>query len=386
MSQTLSTLPSADGFRMPAEWEPHIGCWMLWPERHDNWRMGAYPAQHAYAEVANAICKFESVSMGVSANAYEAAREILDPQIRLIEMSSNDAWIRDCGPTFLVHESGEIRGVDWQFNAWGGLIDGLYFPWDKDDLVGEKVLEIERDARYAPEFILEGGSIDVDGEGTLITTEQCLLGAGRNPHLSRDDIETLLKNYLAIEKIIWLGEGVYLDETKGHIDNICRFVAPGHLVLTWTDDVNDPQYAISQDALRRLENATDAKGRKLIVHKLHQPTPILISAEEAAGVDKVRGTLPRKAGDRLAASYVNFYIANDAVIVPRFNDAHDAPALEQLAELFPNRKIIDISAREILLGGGNIHCITQQEPLGRRSWQTTGASITANMTGQNISC
>lgn len=386
MSQTLSTLPSADGFRMPAEWEPHIGCWMLWPERHDNWRMGAYPAQHAYAEVANAICKFESVSMGVSANAYEAAREILDPQIRLIEMSSNDAWIRDCGPTFLVHESGEIRGVDWQFNAWGGLIDGLYFPWDKDDLVGEKVLEIERDARYAPEFILEGGSIDVDGEGTLITTEQCLLGAGRNPHLSRDDIETLLKNYLAIEKIIWLGEGVYLDETKGHIDNICRFVAPGHLVLTWTDDLNDPQYAISHDALRRLENATDAKGRKLIVHKLHQPTPILISAEEAAGVDKVRGTLPRKAGDRLAASYVNFYIANDAVIVPRFNDAQDAPAFEKLEELFPGRKIIDISAREILLGGGNIHCITQQEPLGRRSWQTTAASITANMTGQNISC
>jgi agmatine deiminase len=386
MSRTLNTLPRSDGFRMPAEWEPHIGCWMLWPERHDNWRMGAYPAQHAYAAVANAICKFESVSMGVSANAYEAAREILDPQIRLIEMSSNDAWIRDCGPTFLVHESGEIRGVDWQFNAWGGLIDGLYFPWDKDDLVGEKVLEIERDARYAPEFILEGGSIDVDGEGTLITTEQCLLGHDRNPDLSRTDIETLLKDYLAVEKIIWLGEGVYLDETKGHVDNLCRFIAPGHVVLTWTDDINDPQYAISHDALHRLDLATDANGRKLVVHKLHQPMPILITAEEASGVDSVRGTLPRKAGDRLAASYVNFYIANGAVIIPRFNDPHDHQAFRKLAQLLSSRIIIDIPAREILLGGGNIHCITQQEPLGRRSWQITGAGIASNITRKNVSC
>jgi agmatine deiminase len=365
MTSTVHSLPGPDGFRMPAEWEAHVGCWMLWPERPDNWRMGAYPAQHAFAEVAKAICEFEPVSIGVSASAYEAARELLDPGIRLIEMSSNDSWIRDCGPTFVVNKEGEIRGIDWQFNAWGGLVDGLYFPWDKDDVVGEKVLEIERSIRYAPEFVLEGGSIDVDGEGSLITTEQCLLGTDRNPNLTREDVELILKDYLSVEKIIWLGEGVYLDETKGHIDNMCRFVAPGQVVLTWTDDVNDPQYAISHDALRRLENATDAKGRKLTVHKLHQPTPILITAEEAAGVDKVRGTLPRKAGDRLAASYVNFYIANDALIVPRFNDKHDQPAFDKLAELFPGRWIVDVPAREILLGGGNIHCITQQEPRGR---------------------
>jgi len=365
MTVSVHTLPSHDGFRMPAEWEPHTGCWMLWPERRDNWRMGAYPAQHAFAQVAKAISDFEPLSMAVSANAYEAARELLDPRIRLVEMSSNDSWIRDCGPTFVVNEAGEVRGIDWKFNAWGGLVDGLYFPWDRDDQVGEKVLELERSIRYAPEFVLEGGSIDVDGDGTLLTTEQCLLGPDRNPDLTRADIEKVLMDYLAIKKIIWLGEGVYLDETKGHVDNLCRFVLPAEVVLTWTDDVDDPQYAISRDALARLEKSVDARGRKIIVHKLHQPSPICISEEEAAGVDRVRGTLPRKAGDRLAASYVNFYIANDAVIVPNFDDPNDKPAMEKLARIFQGRRIVPVPAREILLGGGNIHCVTQQEPAGR---------------------
>jgi agmatine deiminase len=375
MSTTLHTLPRADGFRMPAEWEPHIGCWMLWPQRPDNWRLGAYPAQHAFAAVAKAISESESVTVGVSAGAYSAAREILDPRIRLLEMSANDAWMRDCGPTFVVHSSGEVRGIDWQFNAWGGLVDGLYFPWDQDDLVGEKVLEVERDIRYAPEFVLEGGSIDVDGEGTLLTTEQCLLGMDRNPALARTDVEKILSDYLGVSQIIWLDQGVYLDETKGHIDNLCRFVAPGEVVLTWMHDQGDPQYAISADALSRLQRARDAKGRQLKIHLLQQPTPILISAAEAAGVEHVRGTLPRKAGDRLAASYVNFYIANDAVIAPLFDDPADAMAMEKLAHIFPTRRIIGVPAREILLGGGNIHCITQQEPLGRRSWQVAGAGV-----------
>ena len=374
MSKTLSSMPLADGFRMPAEWEPHIGCWMLWPDRPDNWRQGGKPAQAAFTEVANAIIQGEAVTMCVSARSYLAARELLDARIRIIEMSSNDSWIRDCGPTFVVGESGEVRGVDWKFNAWGGLTEGLYFPWDQDDLVGEKVLEIERDARYAPDFILEGGSIDVDGEGTVLVTEQCLLNADRNPTLSREQIEKNLQNYLGVSTILWLGEGVYLDETDGHIDNICRFVAPGEVVLTWTDGKDDPQYAISYDAFQRLEKATDAKGRKLIIHKLQQPKPVLIAADEAAGVDRVPGTLPRQPGDRLAASYVNFYIGNGIVVAPLFNDPEDENAMKALGRIFHGRKILGIPAREILLGGGNIHCITQQEPLGRRSWQVAGAA------------
>ncbi|WP_299003978.1 agmatine deiminase [uncultured Caulobacter sp.] len=367
MPRILETTPRADGFRMPAEWEPHAGCWMLWPERSDNWRNGAKPAQHAFTAVAAAIAQGEPVTVCASPGEYAVAREMLDPAIRVVEMTNNDSWMRDCGPTFLVHADGRVRGVDWKFNAWGGLIGGLYFPWDQDDLVGEKVLELERDDRYAPDFVLEGGSIDVDGEGTVLTTEECLLNPNRNPDLDRAGIEARLRDYLGVETVLWLGKGVHLDETDGHVDNLCRFVAPGEVVLTWTDDPADPQYPISQDALRRLEGYRDAKGRALKVHKLAQPArPVVITAEEAAGVDKVHGTLPREAGDRMAASYVNFYIANDVVVAPRFDDANDAPAQALLARLFPGRRILTVPGREILLGGGGIHCITQQEPRGRR--------------------
>ncbi len=374
MSKVLATTPRHDGFRMPAEWEPHVGCWMLWPERSDNWRSGAKPAQHAFAAVAAAIAEGEPVTVCASPAQYLIAREMLDPSIRLVEMTSNDSWIRDCGPTFVVNDAGQVRGIDWKFNAWGGLAGGLYFPWDQDDLVGEKVIELERDDRYAPDFILEGGSIDVDGEGTLLTTEECLLNPNRNPDKSRAEIERFLCDYLNLEKILWLDKGIYLDETSGHTDNFCRFVAPGEVVLAWTEDRSDPQYAISAGALERLQKMTDARGRSLKIHKLIAPRPVLITAEEAAGVDKVAGTLPREAGNRLAASYVNFYIANDVIVMPRFDDTADGPAHETLARLFPTRRIVTVPGREILLGGGNIHCITQQEPLGRRMLRMKGAA------------
>jgi len=365
MSNTINSTPKADGYRMPAEWEPHAGCWMLWPERSDNWREGARPAQHAFAVVAAAISQGEPVSVGVSPAQYELAREKLDPVVRLVEMTNNDSWIRDCGPTFVINDEGDVRGIDWKFNAWGGLHGGLYFPWDQDDLVGEKVLEIERVDRYAPDFILEGGSIDVDGEGTLIVTEECLLNENRNPDKSKEEIEQILSDYLNLEKIIWLEKGVYNDETDGHTDNFCRFVGPGKVILTWTEDKDDPQYPISQSAYERLKAATDAKGRKLEIHKILQPSPVLITAEEAAGVDRMPQTLPRIEGDRLAASYVNFYIANDVIVMPKFDDPNDEPAQKALQGLFPDRRIIAVPGREILLGGGNIHCITQQEPAAR---------------------
>jgi agmatine deiminase len=202
----------------------------------------------------------------------------------------------------------------------------------------------------------------VDGEGTLITTEECLLNHNRNPELGRDEIEQYLMDYLGLEKIIWLPRGTYNDETDGHVDNICCYVRPGVVALTWTDDKEDPQYEISREALEVLERETDAKGRRLEVHKIQQPTPVLITEEEAAGVDSFEGTLPRELGDRLAASYINFYIATGGIIAPQFNDPADGPALDKLRELFPDRTVVGVSAREILLGGGNIHCITQQQP------------------------
>ncbi len=365
MSKRLHGTPKGDGFRMPGEFEPHAGCWMVWPERTDNFRSGAKPAQHAYTEVAHAIARFEPVTMLVSKSQFSAARETLSPEVRVIEMATDDAWVRDTGPTFVVNDrTGEVRGIDWRFNAWGGLLDGLYAPWDQDDQVARKICEIERKDFYSLDtFVLEGGSIHVDGEGTLITTETCLLHKSRNPHLSREEIEAILKQYLNLEKIIWLPEGIYLDETNEHVDNIIHYVAPARVVLAWTDEKSDPQYEMSRKAYEVLKSATDAKGRRFEIFKLHIPNPVLVTREESDGVDIVEGTKPRKEGDRQAASYANFYIANGAVILPVFNDQmYDKMAIETMEGVMPNYQIVPVYAREILLGGGNIHCITQQQP------------------------
>jgi len=331
---------------------------MLWPERPDNWRLGAKPAQRAFATAAAAIAQFEPVTMGVSRGQFLNARQMLPAHVRVVEMSYDDSWIRDCGPTFVINDKGAVRGVDWDFNAWGGI----YFPWDQDALVARKVLEIERFDRYKADLVLEGGSIHVDGEGTLLVTEECLLNPNRNPQLTKKEIEETLREYLNVEKTVWLGRGVYLDETSGHIDNLCCFVRPGVVALTWTDDRSDPQYETSLDAYDRLRAATDARGRKFEVHKIHQPEPMTITKEESEGIDAVEGTLPRRAGDRLAGSYINFYVANDGIVMPAFDDPHDGAAIETLQRLFPKRRVVDVPAREILLGGGNIHCITQQQP------------------------
>jgi agmatine deiminase len=373
MSITLNGTPRQDGFRMPGEFEPHAGCWMLWPERPDNWRLGAKPAQRAFAVVAQAIAQFEPVTMGVSRAQFLNARRMLNSpllpgegfSIRVVEMSANDAWMRDCGPTGVVNDNGFVRGIDWEFNAWGGLAGGLYFPWDQDNLVARKVLEIERIDRYAAPLVLEGGSIHVDGEGTCLTTEECLLNPNRNPHLTKKEIQIHLTEYLNVEKIIWLGRGVYLDETGGHVDNLCCFARPGVVALTWTDDPSDPQYEISREAYERLSVATDAQGRKFEIHKIHQPGPLYITPEESAGVDAVAGTLLRQTGARLAGSYINFYIANGGLVMPAFGDSHDQAALQSLQQLFPGRQVVAVPTREILLGGGNIHCITQQQPRGQ---------------------
>jgi len=255
--------------------------------------------------------------------------------------------------------------VDWMFNAWGGLDGGLYFPWDRDDAVAGKVLEIEGRDRYRAPLVLEGGAIHVDGQGTLVTTEECLRNRNRNPHLSREDLERLLRRYLGVEAIVWLGRGVHQDETDGHVDNLCAFVKPGELVLTWTNDRSDPQYEISRDAYERLMQARDARGRRFKVHKLMQPGPLYLTAEEAAGVDAAAGSKPREAGARLAASYVNFYLGTKRVVVPLLDPRRDRAALGRLAALFPGREVVAVPGREILLGGGNVHCITQQVPAGR---------------------
>lgn len=361
---TLHSTPRADGYAMPAEWAQHSQTWMLWPERPDNWRLGGKPAQAAFAEVARTIAGFEPVTVGVSAAQYTNASLQLDhPAIRLVEISSDDAWVRDTGPTFVSNGQGGLRGVDWTFNAWGGLNGGLYAPWERDDQVADKILGLERCPRYRTEgFVLEGGAIHVDGEGTLITTEECLLNPNRNPHLQRHEVEQMLRDYLGVDCIIWLPEGLYSDETDGHVDNFCCFVRPGEVLLAWTDDPDDPNHARCQAALAVLEQATDAQGRSLTVHRIPLPGPIHATAEECEGVEQVEGSQPRTPAIRLAGSYVNFLIVNNGIIAPTFGDPQDEPARKVLEQLFPERRVVMVPGREILLGGGNIHCITQQQP------------------------
>lgn len=314
------TTPRQDGYRMPGEFEEQSGVWMLWPQRPDNWRGGAKPAQQAFIDVARAIARFEPVTVCVNPDQFQNARARLPEDVRVVEMTSNDAWVRDCGPTFVKNDQGGLRAVDWTFNAWGGLYDGLYFPWDQDDLVARKICELEGvDSYRTDDFVLEGGSIHVDGQGTVLTTEMCLLSPGRNPELSRRDIEEKLCGYLGCEKVIWLRDGIDPDETNGHIDDVACFVAPGEVACIWTEDPENPFYQAAQDAFRTLSQATDAKGRRLTVHKLCL-TKKPCCLEGAETIDAVEGTAPRENGEVSIASYMNFLIVNGAVIAPQYGD------------------------------------------------------------------
>ena len=356
-------------YRMPGEFEPHEGCVMIWPERPGSWNYGAREAQKAFVKVAEAIGESEKVYMLVSKAQMENAKNQLGnvSGVTLLECETDDAWARDVGATMVLDEKGAVCGVDWQFNAWGGDFDGLYRNWEKDDRVAAFICRtLGCPCLDARPFVLEGGSIHSDGEGTVLVTEACLLSRGRNPELTKDEIEKKLCAYLGAKKVIWLERGIYNDETNEHVDNICAFVRPGEVVLGWTDDESDPQYSMSKSCLDILERERDAMGRKIKVHKLPIPkTPICVTEEDLGGYEFEDGEDTREAGERLAASYVNFYISNGGVIVPQFGDEHDKTAVEILGKVFPERKICPIPARDILLGGGNIHCITQQIPQGR---------------------
>lgn len=365
MSAALASTPRADGFRMPGEQEPQQAVLMAWPERTDNWRDNALPAQQAFTAVAAAIVEATPVIMCASAGQFEVAREALPDSVHVVEVPSNDSWMRDIGPSYVVNDAGDIRGIDWQFNAWGGEVNGLYQDWSEDDALAGRVLALRGEERYRAPLILEGGSIHVDGEGTCFTTEECLLSPGRNPGMCKSEISALLCEYLDVSKIIWLPRGLYNDETDGHVDNILHVVGPAEVVLTWCDDPSDPVYEICRECLATLEQEKDARGRRIVVHKLPLPGPFYVSEEEAAGVDHAPG-MERSAGERLAASYANFLITNSRVVFPLLDPVHDETVRGIFSSLFPGREIVGVPGREIVLGGGNIHCITQQIPAPAR--------------------
>ncbi|MEP0073585.1 MAG: agmatine deiminase [Marinomonas sp.] len=361
MSKILNTRPKADAFRMPGEHEPQDQVWMAWPVRSDNWRHKGLYAQKEFIDVASVISKFTPVTFIVGPNDFKQARQAIPDNINLIEIPSDDSWMRDIGGTYIINNNGERRAINWQFNAWGGELDGLYDNWELDNEVAQKMAEATGDDFYDAPLILEGGSIHVDGESTLYTTEECLLHPSRNPNLSKAEIEDLLKDYLNVETIIWLKQGLYNDETNGHIDNILHLVRPGVVALTCCDDPEDPQYAISQAAYKVLSQVKDAKGRSLEIVKLPMPGPLYMVPEEAQGLAP-SDSMERQAGERLAASYANFLISNQGVIFPLLDPKQDDEAKAILQKAFPDHNVIGVPTRNILLGGGNIHCITQQVP------------------------
>lgn len=382
MIKKLNTMPKADGFHMPGEFEKHKGTVMIWPVRPGSWPYGGVEAQEVFAQIAKEIAKHEVMYMLADKDhAEDAAKalgaDIIDVEngqtigkssnssnIHVLVIPTDDSWARDVGPTFVTNKRGSIRGIDWKFNAWGGEIDGLYPDYGKDNEAASKICEcLETDVYDAQDFVLEGGAIHSDGEGTVIVTESCLLSKGRNPKLSKEKITDRLCNMLGAKKVIWIPYGIYNDETNEHVDNVCAFVKPGEVVLAWTNDTSDPQYKMSAADLQVLISTKDAKGRKLKIHKLMIPKePVCIKEEELEGYEFAEGEDVREVGERLAASYVNFYICNGAVLVPQFGDANDSAAIKKLKALFPDREIVGIPARQIIVGGGNIHCITQQIP------------------------
>lgn len=362
------TTPKNDGFYMPAEFAPHRGTIMIFPERPGSWPHNAEPAARVFVNIIKAIARDEEVFVAVSERTREKAKKMLDgtENVTFFEIEQDDAWARDIAPTFVTNGS-EVRGVDWCFNAWGGSFDGLYAHWERDDAFAAAFCEKAGYRCYnAKHFVLEGGAVHSDGEGTLLVTEACLLSRGRNPDMTRAEIEKNLCEYLGAEKVIWLPRGIYNDETNEHIDNVCAFIAPAEVVLAWTDDKSDPQYPLSAACLDVLAAQTDAAGRKIRVHKLPIPAvPVCVTADDMQGYVFEAGEDTREIGERLAASYVNFYFTNNAVILPQFggeNAASDRLAVSVAEKICRGRRIVPIQARDIIVGGGNIHCITQQIP------------------------
>ncbi|MFJ6702283.1 MULTISPECIES: agmatine/peptidylarginine deiminase [unclassified Streptomyces] len=328
-------------FRMPAEWSAHEACLMAWPVREDLWGSVLDDVKEEYADVARAIAGFEPVTMVAPPGHGADARSRCGEEVAVVELAQDDSWFRDSAPLFVLDGDGNRAGVDFRFNAWGRK----HRPYDSDDRVSALLLAHLGVERIASDMILEGGAITVDGEGTLITTEQCLLHPNRNPGLGRDEIEAELKSRLGVEKVVWLPYGGLLDtETDGHVDGVCAFAAPGKVVVSLPDDPGHPDYARMRANRAVLEATTDARGRSLEI----------VDVPQTAFVDLAEG--------RVEVSYLNYYVANGGVVVPVAGVPQDDDALAVIADAYPGRKVVGVRAPVIAFGGGGVHCITQQFP------------------------
>jgi agmatine deiminase len=341
------------GFRMPAEWEPHRAVWIAWPHQRDDWPGKFEPIPWVYAEIVRHLHRTEEVRILVNdADAQRQAESVLEQlpldrgRISFWQAPTDRVWTRDYGPLFVTSENGECAAVNFAFNAWA-----KYDNWQRDDAATARLLDALRMRNWQPSvngrrIVLEGGSIEVNGQGLLLTTEECLLGdvQQRNPGFGRADYERVFADYLGVRKVLWLGRGIAGDDTHGHIDDLARFVGPRTVVTVIEDDPGDVNYEPLRENRERLCGMTDLDGEPLEVHTLPMPAPLWF------------------AGQRLPASYANFYIANDRVLVPTFNDPNDRRAFDILAGLFPDRTVLGIHAVDLVWGLGTLHCLTQQQP------------------------
>lgn len=334
--------PKQSQFYMPAEWHPHERCWMAWPCHQETWlKVGLERAKKAYARVANAIAQFEPVTMLVDPGDEDSAKELCGTNINILSLPLNDSWTRDTGATFLLNQHQALAGVDWIHNAWGGNYEDCAL----DNKIAAEIIKVTEAQYFHAPLVMEGGSFHVDGEGSVLTSRECLLNVNRNPHLSQIEIENYLYQYLGAEKIIWLNKGLLGDETDGHIDEIATFIGPAKVLCLITSDKDDPNYHNLQENLEILKSTKDAKGRTLQVHTVEQPPATYMN------------------GERLTLSYINFYLANGGIVMPAFGyESYDKAAYQLFTELFPNHKICQIDALDVFAGGGGIHCITQQQP------------------------
>jgi len=338
-------IPAALGFRMPPEWHPHAATWLAWPKDPLTWPERVPQVETAFLQIMAALAPHETVNLLVDDEATEECVRARctfagSANVRFHRIKTTDSWIRDYGPNFLIDGRGALAYNDWIFNAWGDKYDEL----KTDDAIPKLLETVLRVPRFEPGIVMEGGSIEVNGAGVVMTTEQCLLNPNRNPHLDRAGVERYLQDYLGVEKVLWLGEGIVGDDTDGHIDDIARFVAPNVIVCALEDDPTDDNYKLLRDNYERLQQARDVRGEPYEIHAL--PMPGLLGGRE----------------DRLPASYANFYIANGVVLLPVFGHSNDARAAEVLQRLMPERRIIPINAESLVWGMGTIHCLSQQQP------------------------
>jgi agmatine deiminase len=349
VSRAAIATPRSLGYSMPAEWAPHRATWLSWPHNLGTWPTQLERVREVWVEMVRALAPHESVYLLVNDESTEQdvvarlkqARAAVE-NVALVRIPTIDVWMRDYGPTFVSRaaEQEPLAINDWIFNGWGGK----YPAYEQDERVAREIAAVLKVPVFDHNVVLEGGSIEVNGAGTCLTTEQCLLHRNRNPHLSRAEIEDFLKRSLGVHHVVWLGEGILGDDTDGHVDDIARFVDPRTVVCVRESNPRDGNYGFLEENFERLQSATDQDGKKLSLVAL--PCPGAVYDD----------------GARLPASYANFYLANEVVLVPVFNDPNDAEALGVLQELFPRRKVIGLHCNEVVAGLGAIHCVTQQEP------------------------